>query len=159
MAKRVFHYSGDVSIEHGGFYYALDTWAEGYVDVLEVTPCSAAGGPDNCFWLNAKTVNIPWVGGTEKVDMEEIQPALDCIGYDNAEMKADFAKRTEAERRHIITYALLSYGSHVDQNESVMIQIGPPDKFYGGREKFNPSKVLRANTSLRRYARRECNNL
>lgn len=135
-------YSGDVNIEHGGYFYSLKDWRNGFISVVLVTPCSEASGPDNCFWVQRLTVNL---------DPERRQSALDCIGV-NAE---EFGKMARAQRRHVWIDASIAYG-HYDQDHSEIIRIGKPDPFYNGREDgFSPSVVLRAGSSLYNYAKRQ----
>ena len=50
------NYFGDVNIEHGGVFYTLKGYRDGYVSAVRVTACSDAGGPDNCFWMEHLTL-------------------------------------------------------------------------------------------------------
>lgn len=185
MKRRHWHYNGDVNIEHGGFFYDLSTFEQGYVDVVRVVPCSDAGGPDNYFWLQKLNAVIystrPFAGKgdtiemrrahralhqeqyTDERDIRNIEEALKCIGYDNPQMLADWDKHTVAERRHIILYACVSYGHYDVQgiDGQVMLRIGPKDPDYDehARGAFTPDKILRANASLRNYARRQCDSM
>lgn len=135
-------YNGDVNIEHGGYFYSLAGFKNGYVSALRVVPCSDAGGPDNCFWIEYLTVNLL---------ADRRQQALDCIGVDADAYKA----LSRSARRHVWIDASLAYG-HYDQGYSEMIRIGKPDPFYSGREsEFNPNRVLRAGSSLYNYAKRQ----
>lgn len=141
MARLI--YSGDLNIEHGGMFYSLQTWKNDYVNVLRVVPCSDAGGPDNCFWIEHLTVTI-------QNDATKRQSALDVIGVD-AEA---FKKMKPAARRHALIEAHVSYG-YYDTEQSTIVRIGKPDTFYSGRDTFEPAEVLRGNTSLERYAREQ----
>lgn len=172
---KLWHYNGDPDIECGGFFYRVDTIDEGYADVVRVTPCSDAGGPDNCFWVERLVIIVDdhWlealtgVGTTvqerrahrvlhDKPSTRRVEDALACIGYDSPDMLADYDKRTVNEKRHIVIYALVSYGLY-DQIESKLVQIGKVQAEYSKREgRFLPDVVLRSNASLRRYARSQC---
>ena len=44
-SKQRWNYSGDMSLEHGGFFWREDG-SEDYVLAVEVTPCSDAGWSD-----------------------------------------------------------------------------------------------------------------
>lgn len=138
MARRFF-YSGDMSIEHGGYFYCLDTWAHGYVDAFRVTPCSDAGAQDNVFWLESLTVILR--EGTD------LQCALDYIGVDALQ---GFAR---SARRHVIVSALVAYGSY-DVWSTIAAQVGPDDPFYVGRDPVRPDVRLRASVDLHKLARR-----
>lgn len=173
--KRPFwHYSGDINIEHGGAFYNLATFEDGYVECWRLQPCSDAGGPDNCYWIEHLTVIIHdgWkhalygVGETaaerrahrvlhNMPDAERTESALACIGYDTPEMVADWDKRTLAERKHIILEACLAYG-HYDTNESVMVSVGKPEFTRNREGDWKPSAILRSNVNLRKYVRARC---
>ena len=134
------NYFGDVNIEHGGVFYTLKDYRDGYVSAVRVTPCSDAGGPDNCFWVDRLTVNL---------DPSERTEALACIN-----MTPDvWRKLRPTQRRHVWIDAALAYGFY-DQEYSEMIRIGKPDPFWRDNgDRYEPSKVLRAGSSLERYAR------
>jgi hypothetical protein len=166
-------YSGDLNIEHGGFFYTLDNFDRGYVDAVRVTPCSDAGGPDNVFWIECLSVLIPEqtppkplpgltqeqtdahheLHGT-KPEMGKFEYAMAGIGYDSEDMWDQWRKFTAAQRRHILVYACESYGLY-DLHESETVQVGAvqdePQNLDGAR--YTPDKVLRANASLYNYAR------
>ena len=139
---RIF-YSGDVSIEHGGFFYDLSSWDCGYVSATRVTPCSDAGGPDNQFWVENLTVNL-----REGAALDDV---LQCCGMTRETLPKG------AARRHAIVECHIAYGAYdVEQNE--VVQVGAkPDPISAGRPGFDPVRVnvvLRANASLRKYVRR-----
>lgn len=138
MARRFFYF-GDVSIEYGGYFYCLDSWQYGYVDALRVTPVSDAGGPDNVFWIEGLTVNIP--------KGDRLRGALDCVGIES------LASLPRATRRHAIVHACIGYGLY-DADALATVQVGPDDPFYGGRERFEVTHYLRASVNLRKLARR-----
>lgn len=149
---RRFFYNGDINIEHGGYFYALDTWKWGYVDVVRVTPCSDVGGPDNVFWIETLTVNIP--------EGEKLKSALETCGWLSGKQGTEYNEMTLAQRRHVIVDACVSYG-HYDQHSSEMIRIGPPDPFHrrSNDPEWDAPKKYRANTSLERLAREKYREL
>lgn len=49
--------------------------------------------------------------------------------------------------------ACVAHGAF-DQDSSTCVSIGKPDRDYDGREPVEPATVLRANTSLERYVRK-----
>jgi hypothetical protein len=140
MSYKVF-YSGDVNVEHGGVFYTLEGAKWGYVDAARVVPCSDAGGPDNCFWVDVLTVNI------ESAAHKHL--ALNYCGVS----LADFNQWDDKTKLHATIEALVSHGAY-DQESSTMVRIGKPDEYYGGREEFNPSRTFQHNASLRNIARR-----
>lgn len=137
--RRLF-YSGDRNIEYGGYFYSLDGWQWDYVSAVRVTPCSDAGGPDNCFWVERLTVNIR--------DGLQLDWVMGCVGLDREQLR----KLSRAQKRHALIDAHIAYGAF-DTEHSEMIQIGKEqDKFHSG-DIYIPTKVLRGNASLRRYVR------
>ena len=140
MARLI--YSGDLNIEYGGLFYSLQTWQWDYVNVLRVTPCNEAGGPDNCFWVERLTVNI-------RKDSAKQQSALDVLGVGADQFKA--MKR--AAKRHVLIDAHIAMGFY-DTDQSSMVRIG---MHVDSRDtdQFKPDTVLRGNTSLMRYAREQ----
>lgn len=138
MSRRFF-YSGDVSIEHGGVFYCLDSWQLGYVDALRVVPAYDAGGPDNVFWIEGLTVNLRTGARLASV--------LQCSG-----LSAD-TMPTGAAYRHAIVEAHIAYGAY-DCEPMATIQIGPDCPFSSHRECPPITHYLRASVNLRRLARR-----
>lgn len=154
MAK--WKYMGDVSLEHGGAFFRLDSrnWDEyGYGEAVRVTPCSDAGGQDNAYWIEDITILKP-----ERES--ELKSILDTIGLCMEDghlvdsWRGTTIKAGTAAFRLAIAYACLSYGKY-DINQSETIQIGKDSPFYDGREPVRPDRILRANTSLERFVRRE----
>lgn len=145
MQRRFWHYSGDANLEHGGFYYCLASWRWDYVDVLRVVPCSDAYGPDNEFWIEWLTVNLP--RGYERTKR------LEQIENDYASAHKSL---TRTQLRHALVDWAVGYGAY-DQRESCRIRIGTnPDKRslkpqWGNTE---PDQILRGNTTLERFVRR-----
>lgn len=136
MSRRFF-YSGDRNIEHGGYFYDLSTWKWGYVGALRVTPCSDAGGPDNLFWIEELTVNLR--------EGEELRSILQTCSIEELPKGA--------ARRHAIVDAHVQYGAY-DFNPIDTVQIGPGDPYYSGFDRFEPTRKVRAGTSLRNLARK-----
>lgn len=176
--RKHWHYQGDVNIEHGGMYYCLDGFDQGYAECVRVTPCSNAGGPDNTFWIEQLTVDIgdhallafSGVGpdaATRRADrvlrlelnapgdavsraIIRIEAALTCRGWDTQLDKWD--KLTEAQRRHVIVDACVSYGRY-DQQSSEMVSVGKPEFTRNREGDWEPAITLRANANLREYVR------
>jgi len=131
-------YSGDVSIRNGGYLYDFEGWADGYVSVTRVTPCSDADGPDNVFWIESLTVNIR--------EGEKLDPVLSCCGLTRETLPDG------AARRHALIDCHVAYGAY-DQNQTLTVQIGAKaDPYSSGRERVNVDRIVRAGSSLRRIA-------
>ena len=158
-------YSGDMDIREGGFFWrpsSRDPFPQAdYVDAVRVTPCSDAGGPDNVYLIESGSIYIP---------RDKYESALECCGYDlmTGPRGALMIQGGTGESVHVdspqgramLVDAFLAY--HGVERESWngehYVQIGPRDSFYEeGRGGWNPrpDKVVRANTSLERYVRRE----
>lgn len=142
-----FYYVGDVNIEHGGYFVhqSDDGRRHGYADVVRVTPCSDAGGPNNCFWVETLTVNI------RDRRSDDYRRALDCIGCDLSELP------TRAARRRAVIDAHIAYGFY-DITQSECVQIGRVQDECR-EDSVTPDTVLRGNASLERYARRICSEV
>lgn len=172
VKRRRWFYSGDISIEHGGVFYNLGPFEDGYVDAVRLQPCSDAGGPDNVFWIEHLTVIIHdgwkhafWGPGDtaaarrahralhDMPDAERTESALTCCGWDD--QIAEWDKLTLAQRKHVITDACISYG-HYDQTESEMVSLGKPEFTKNREGEWKPATILRANTNLRKYVRAKC---
>ena len=147
-------YFGDVNIEYGGLFYEVANWVkEGYANAIRVTPCTDAGGPDNLFWVDELTVCRPSYNYiTHESAEDRLQRAMDSCGPSVEE----YAKLTKAQKVHAEICACVGYGLY-DQMGSEMVQIGagrsPFFNYRGEWQDPKPDRVLRGNTSLRRYAR------
>lgn len=142
---RYFYYYGDIAIENGGTYYALDTWKDGYADVLRVTACGDAGGPDNEWWIEQLTVSFDPKRYTKDPDIDS---CLKVIGSDLAQISGMRSK----PRRRLVIEACVAYGKY-DVIQQRAVRIGKEQA--GGREwGGNPGiEQLRGNTSLKRVVR------
>lgn len=144
------HYSGDRNIEYGGVFYSLKTWKWGYVNAVRVTPCSDAGGPDNCFWVERLTVNI-------RTMAPELDNILNTCGYSLQGFKDQ--KLTRAQIRHLMVDAHIAYGAY-DIDSSMTVKHGKDSDPYRrpgwdaeGFKNPDVTLTLRGNASLRRYVR------
>jgi hypothetical protein len=171
IKRKVWHYSGDVDIAYGGMFYNLDDIENGYANAVRVTPCADAGGPDNMWWVERITINVhngtwPYEGVGETAaeraahrvlhDMIDstAEAALNSYGFDSN--LAAWDDLTPRQREHTMVFACAGYG-RFDTDSTEMIQIGKPDPFWKPRgETYTPDKILRGNTSLRRYVRSQC---
>lgn len=135
MASRIF-YSGDINIEYGGVFYTLENWQWGYVDAVRVTPCSDAGAADNCYWVEELTVNLR--------EGEALSNILRTCGWTVEDLPKG------ARRRHCLIDAHIAYGAY-DVQGSEVVQVGAKQSPHG--KPIEADRILRANASLRRYAR------
>ena len=139
---RIWHYNGDINLEHGGFYWQEpdDTGTADHVYVVDVTPCSDAGGPDNLFYIEKGSIYI----GT---DSERIKSALACACGDET---------PETVSRGELVYALKAYGG-IETDWSGAIQIGKAEEptGRGGGWSPEPWRILRGNTKLHKFVERE----
>lgn len=139
MANRVF-YKGDINPECGGFFYTLENVKFGYADAVRVTPCSDAGGPDNCFWLDVLSVNI-------ERRQRDIDEALSVC-----ERTDEYRSASKAHKTHMIIAECVWAGFY--DCDRTMVRIGKPDEYYNGVGEFNPECVFRAGTNIGNLARR-----
>lgn len=143
MTNARWFYQGDVDCQQGGFWYRLDNMQYGYADCVRITPCADAGGPDNQFWIESLTVNIP-------DDKAKLNQALSCCGAID-----EYETASEKQRQHIAVSCCVAYGFY-DQEPSHTVQIGrKADHCGAGFDPITPETVLRAGSSLRNYVRRQ----
>jgi hypothetical protein len=139
MAKR-WHYSGDINLEHGGYFWKEDG-ADDYVLAVRVTPCNDAGGLDNMYWVEQGSIYLP-------NDSEKRKRALDCCGWIN----------TDKPSRAMLIDAFLAYqGMEPDcVAGTTIVSIGKPEEGRSGwNDRTVPDVQLRRNATLRNYVRRE----
>jgi hypothetical protein len=140
--RKPFHYFGDVNLEHGGYFYTTCDFKWNFSTVVRVQPCSDAGGPSNCFWIEHLTVNLPKV-------IEFNNNVILTSGIS----QGDFNKLTPVGRAKCYINAALGYGKY-DQESSTMVRIGGPDEFFNGRhEEWEPSEILHANWTIKGYVK------
>ena len=139
--KSRWKYSGDVSLRNGGYFYDTSNIQYHYVDVVRVQPCSDAGGPDNEWWIESLTVNLP-----------ETDEALRIILRTCGWASEDVNSKPKDVREGMIIDACISHGQY-DQNSSTVYRIGPkesvPAYTWDGHNE-NDVVQFRANASLRR---------
>lgn len=135
MSKRLF-YCGDSSIEHGGFYYSVETLKWGYVDAIRVSPCSDAGGPDNVFWIERLTINLRTGSALANVRATCDVPK---------DLKGAAATHADIE-------AHVYYGAY-DCDSLATLQIGPADPYSRCADPLRVTHKMRANRSLRKLVR------
>ncbi len=131
------NYRGDVNLCEGGYYWREDD-ADDYVVAVEVIPCSAAGGPDNLFWINEGSIYIT---------PERAKNALE--GYDIA--------YADATRADIVDAIMGHYGMESDGETTLRIGKPEPDPdcWRFEQDKFEVDVVLRAGSSLANWVKRE----
>lgn len=134
------HRFGDINMEHGGGFYSFEGWPH-YVDIIRVTPCSDAGGPDNQFWVESGTLFM-------KRKRDELKRAREIFGQD----EEFYQKLTRAQKRHYMVEAILaSYGLDNRIHWSVQIGQKPDPNHSDSFTPLVPDYVLRANRSLEKY--------
>jgi len=141
-----YQYNGDVDVENGGYWASTgpEERRYGYSSVVRVTPCADAGGPDNMFWVETLTVNIP--------DDKRLAMAFDFCGY-----KEDWLKGlTPFQRFCRAVDACLSVGHYEPDDTgrpwSQLVQIGADDSFYRpSHDTWTADRKLRANWKLRNW--------
>lgn len=124
------NYCGDRSLECGGYFYKVSEG--GYADVIEVLPCSDAGGQDNAWWVSQGSVTL-------EVSDKTLNSALSCIGF-----SGEVTDNVRVE-------ALIAYCG-VERGYQDVIQIGPDDAY--ARDLVEPSIRLRANATLENFVRK-----
>lgn len=136
---------GDMSMEHGGGFYAFDGWPY-WVSCLQVVPCSEAGGPDNQFWVERGALHVQ----RSKPEMERI---LATIGMDDPD---EWRRLGRAGQRHAKIQAVLRYCGMGGITREV-VQVGPTDTFFNKRgwDPITADITLRAGSSIENYARRK----
>lgn len=143
----VWYYYGDVDIEHGGFFYDLETndWDNGFFDVVRVTPASHVGGPNNQFLIEALTGLVP----------DTAKSLRFCVVFGAED-------DTEAPTsKHVIAAACIAYGKYDPANcfpdhHSTVVQVGKRDEYMPEDNPFGkPSMFLGKNTDLREWIKQQ----
>ena len=120
MNIRGWHYSGDVCLEQGGFYYKTKDVANHYADAVRIVPCSDAGGPDNEFWIEALTIILP----ENEADLSTVL----CSQGDN--WPTMYVVSTKANKAHMLIQACEGYGKY-DVLTTWNVRIGKPGHMGG----------------------------
>lgn len=139
--KKQWIYCGDINPENGGYWFNPEELQYDYVAAIRVQPMVDAGGPDNQFWVEYLTVNIPTAGAKRK-------QALDCIGQGDAELPKG------ATGRNILVDACIAYGFY-DIDETRTVRVGPQANYSSGFDPVVCEIVLRAGSRLKNWVRRE----
>jgi hypothetical protein len=138
MVNHRWNYDGDINLEYGGLFWRK-TGFDDYVDVVEISPCTDQGGPNNLFIITRGSIYLP-------KDRDARKSALNIIGVDMA----------DAKLRDLV-HAFNAY--HGVERDSLggehIVRIGKPDEFWSGRG-YNPKphEVLRADAKLVNYVRK-----
>ncbi len=131
-------YRGDRDLCEGGFFWKEDD-ADDYVLAVEVIPCSAAGGPDNLFWINEGSIYIT---------PERAKQAME--GY--------YEPDSEPTRGDIVEAIMSHYG--MERDAETVLRIGKPeadpDQWRFDSSNMEVDVVLRGGSSLERWVKREC---
>lgn len=158
-------YSGDMNLEHGGLFWrpgSRDPFPEAdYVEAVQVTPCTDAGGPDNLFCIESGSIYMPRDG---------YETALDSCGYTLHVTEYGTHKLIDASGARLLLnsghgLALLvdafwGYGGmeRDAMNGERYVQIGRPDRHHdydGPGWHPDPDYILPGNSKLSRFVRRE----
>jgi hypothetical protein len=131
-------YSGDLNLCEGGYFWREDG-ADDYVLAVEIIPCSAAGGPDNLFWINEGSIYI-----TPK-------RAEDAL--------ASYCELSHEPTRADVVAAIISYYGMERDNETTL-RIGKPepdpDNWRFDSSNFEVDVILRGGSSLANWVKRVC---
>ena len=104
MVSTDWEYSGDVNLKHGGLFYDLSTFQDGYCSAVRVTDLDSGCGFDGAVMVE----HIVVCGTKEK---DRIAKALECYGIYLSEIPTKHGKQSA------IVEALVSYG-HYDPDDS-----------------------------------------
>ena len=105
-------YSGDKNLEHGGYFWRMDSADSDYADIVRVIPASDMGGPSNLFYVETGSLYLPG-------DEREKQTAACCGWIDETKPLAPWAR----------VDSMLAYAG-LDSRSETIVQIGRADPFY-----------------------------
>lgn len=151
MATR-WNYRGDINLAHGGYFWKEDG-QDDYVLCVDITPCSAAGGPDNVYHIGVGIIYLP-------TDKAKRKSALDCCGWlqvepDGTPLDRDGRPLPSRVARAALVDAFKAYHG-VEVDEVNIVRIGPKDPdAYGWCADNEPDFVLRSDAKLENFVRRE----
>lgn len=149
MGKR-WDFQGDVNLEHGGIFFDLSEWRNGYVTAVEVRDLDSGCGFRGAVLIEERTITID--------RPERHASALDAIGstiLPNGDIEDNGRVLSKGSRawKLCIAYALNAYGFHdLRRSEVLQLERDGPMQFGGW---IAADKRLRANANLRRYVQRE----
>lgn len=110
MTKIKWHYTGDVSLEHGGTFIDFSEWKHGYVNVVEVTDLDSGCGFRGASLIEERSITID--------DRSRWSAALSTIGAslinndDICDNDSEPYKRDSFAWRMCLVYALNAYGAY-----------------------------------------------
>jgi hypothetical protein len=146
------HYCGDVNLEHGGTYFNLSTWHDGYVEAVRVEDLDSACGVPDAFLVEHLTILL---------GKERLRDALPCVGLTPRDL---LGIRGHENKRAAIAEALLSYG-HYDPDDcwdnyqthwSIVVHADHENAEPGDMlEGWTVEYVLAADETLEQYVERE----
>lgn len=138
MAK--YHYTGDVNLECGGSFFDLSTFADDYVEVIQVTDLGSAIGYDDAYLIERGSLYLG--------NPAHIKAALDSCGWINGDL--DLATD---DGKLMLCEAVLGYMSADNYYRETVVIGRDADMMH--REGWKADKRLRAGTNLRNYVMRE----
>jgi len=97
-------YMGSVDVQHGGAYFAMETYDDGYVDCVRITDLDSACGFDGAVMVEHVIVLVG--------DAEQTKQAMRCCGLSEDEL----SQYDKESRRMAIVNALLYYGYYDPNN-------------------------------------------
>lgn len=141
MSTHRWKYFGDIDERCGGMW--VRPTDDGCADVIRITPCADAGGPENLYWVEILTV----YGLDEEDKRRDVE---NSVGW-NME-NASTHKWAEA----FVIYGYYDPANCYPSASSEIVQVGKTRDEYC-RDKMEHEKttvLLHGNASIKRYARR-----
>lgn len=155
MAKAKWVYHGDRNIENGGMFFK-DEGDEDFILVVDVTPASDGGGPDNLFLVEVGSVFMPTA-------LEKVRAAASVCGYEIADDKSmsdhsgDTFEFQSPEWRMRMLDAWKAYHG-VERDSTWIVRVGKPDKYARPGSflaNMEPDFILRSNVNLAKFIKGE----
>lgn len=151
MARKDWNYSGDMNLEHGGFFWKV-TPGDDFAEAVEVIPHSDVGGPDCMWWVHKGSIYLP-------EDMDKRRSALACCGYsltdtgDVEDGTGTVYSLDTLDGMTLLVDAFNAYHGIERDHVDTVVQIGKLTD-YDPDPVAEPDVILRGNAKLRNYVRR-----
>lgn len=140
MKTNPWHYSGDIGIRHGGFYWRIPS--SGFIDYVEAVEVSPTED-DTIFTVNDDLIYMP-------DDPKKVRSALECCGYELTSLGhiKDYTGSIITDTMPLLVDAYKAYWGMNDYHPTI-VQIGGP------RNTNAYHFRLAHNASLRKFVEKE----
>lgn len=137
-------YFGDGNIAYGGYFVNLDTWDDGFADVVRVTDMDGAAGVKDVLLIEHLVI---YTGSLEDKRDKTLRLAISGtgLGYN------DVMDMPELQKKHHIVDALLTYGAYDLDDAWLNYQQSSSEYVYYGKDRDSSYRRIPARKSIKRW--------